>query len=216
MNETENKDLTPVEQGETTALASSNASGYTPTMWNDDSLLKKAYKAAQFLAGSELVPEQTYRNKPQNCLIALDLANRMNLMPLTVMQNLYIVKGKPSWSGQFCIALVNGCGRFSPLDFTFTDENGGGCYASATRLSSGAFLKGTTVTMQMAKDEGWLDKSGSKWKTMPEQMLKYRAASFFAKSYCPDILHGIPTTEELQDVHGYTPEEKETVTIVMD
>ena len=55
-------------------------------------------------------------------------------------------------------------------------------------------------TMQMAKDEGWLSKAGSKWKTMPEQMIKYRAAAFFARVYCPNVLMGFKTAEEIADV----------------
>lgn len=212
------KDLAPAEQtAENTALAeASQQAVYAPSIWNDSKLLAQAFKAAKFLASSELVPEQTYRAKPENCLIAIDLANRMNMPPLIVMQNLYIVKGKPAWSGQFCIALINCCGRFSPLDFVFTEENGGSCYATATRFADGKNICGTTVSMAMAKNEGWLDKSGSKWKTMPEQMLRYRAASFFAKTYCPDILCGIQTADEVRDVNGYEPNETPVITVELE
>lgn len=214
----ENKELIPAEQAaENTALAESAPQAvYAPSIWNDSKLLAQAFKAAKFLASSELVPEQTYRSKPENCLIAIDLANRMNMPPLIVMQNLYIVKGKPGWSGQFCIALINGCGRFSPLDFVFTEENGGSCYATATRFADGKNITGTTVSMTMAKNEGWLDKNGSKWKTMPEQMLRYRAASFFAKAYCPDILCGIQTADEVRDVDGYDNEPAPVITVELD
>lgn len=207
--------LAPQEPAEQTE-AIATAQPYSPTMWNDSKLLAQAYKAAKFLASSDIVPEQTYKDKPQNCLIALDLANRMNIPPLLVMQNLYIVKGKPAWSGSFCVAAINGCGRFSPLDFVFTEEDGGGCYCQAVRLSDGKLLTSTIITMQMAKNEGWLDKAGSKWKTMPQQMLQYRAASFFARVHCPDVLFGIHTAEELKDVGGYEEEEKPVVTITLD
>lgn len=213
----ENKVEQPVES-ESTAVATAPQTNYAPTMWNDSTLLKQAYKAAQYLSASDLVPEQTYKNKPQNCLVALDLSNRMGLAPLLVMQNLYIVKGKPAWSGSFCIAAINGCGRFTPLEFIFTgdDEANAGCYAQATRISDGKVCTGTTITMQMAKSEGWLDKSGSKWKTMPQQMLQYRAASFFARVHCPDVLMGVQTVEEIKDVSGYDKEEKPVVTYTLD
>ena len=68
----------------------------------------------------------------------------------------------------------------------------------------------------MVKGEGWLDKSGSKWKTMPEQMFTYRAASFFARKYCPDVLMGLQTVEEVRDVSGYEEQEKPVVEIVLD
>ena len=122
------------------------------------------------LATSDLVPEQTYKNKPANCLIALDLANRMSFPPLLVMKHLYIVKGKPAWSGKFCISIINSCGLFSPLEFITTEK---GCYAQATRLSTGKLCVGPEVTWDMVKAEGWLDKSGSKWKTIALSVLTF-------------------------------------------
>ena len=56
-----------------------------------------------------------------------------------------------------------------------------------------------TVDMDMAKDEGWLSKNGSKWKTMPQLMLRYRAASFFSSLNCPELTMGLYTKEEMQD-----------------
>lgn len=67
------------------------------TIWNNPALYQTAVKMAKILASSELVPEGSYRGKPANCLIALDMANRMNMSPLNIMQNLYVVKGRPSW-----------------------------------------------------------------------------------------------------------------------
>ena len=55
------------------------------------------------------------------------------------------------------------------------------------------------MAMQMAKDEGWLGKNGSKWKTMPQLMLRYRAASFFSSLNCPELTMGIYTKEEIED-----------------
>ena len=58
---------------------------------------------AKLLANSSLVTKE-YQNNLANCVIALNMANRMNADPLMVMQNLYIVHGKPSWSSQFLIS----------------------------------------------------------------------------------------------------------------
>ena len=185
------------------------------SMWNDSSMLSQAWRCAEFLGQSALVPE-TYQRHPENCLIALDLANRSGMSPLTVMQNLYIVKGKPAWAGQFAIALVNASRRFSrPLRPVFFGEEGTpswGCYMETYDLE-GNKVVGTRITMQMAKDEGWIDKSGSKWKTMPEQMLMYRAGAFFARVHCPDVLYGVQMAEEVKDTYGYDSDEKPKVTI---
>ena len=51
--------------------------------------------------------------------------------------------------------------------------------------------------MKMAKEEGWA--SNKKWQTMPETMLRYRAASFFSRAYCPDLTGGIHSVEELAE-----------------
>ena len=186
------------------------------TMWNDTKLMNQAYRMAGMLSKSGLVPEN-YRNAPENCLIAIDLANRQGISPMLVMQNLYVVKGKPVWSGSFCAAAINGCGKFTPLEYVFVGDPGQlnyGCFARATRIANGSVCTSDTITMQMAKDEGWLDKSGSKWKTMPRQMMMYRAASFFARAHCPEVLLGIQTVEEVQDVNGYDPEQSNTTTVV--
>lgn len=183
------------------------------TMWNDAKKMNQAFKMARFLSTSAFVPDQ-YRNAPENCIIAIDIANRMGIAPLMVMQSLYVVKGKPSWSGSFCAAAINGSGRFTPLEYVFVGEPGQpthGCYATAVRASNGVRCYSDTITMAVAAAEGWLNKPGSKWKTMPMQMMMYRAAAFFARAHCSDILLGLPTYEEVQDVKGYTDENQTTV-----
>ena len=207
MNETETTSLAPSEAHESIEPVPT----YSPSIWNDPAQLKTAYSAAKYLASSDLVPEATYRNKPENCLIAVDIANRTGISPLMVMQNLFIVKGKHSWSGSFCADAVNASGRFTPLEFITSADNGGSCYAQAVRIRDGKMLKGASVSMQMAHDEGWIAKNGSKWRTMPELMLQYRAAAFFARVYAPDILLGIQTAEEIHDVSG--AEESHTTTV---
>lgn len=187
--------------------------GDVPTMWNNRELLKNAWSSAQYLAKSDLVPEGTYKGKPENCLIALDMANRMNISPLLVMQNLYVVKGKPAWSGSFCAAAINGCGKFTPLDYVWTED---GCCARAKRIVDGSVCTSETITMRMAADEGWLNKAGSKWKTMPKQMMMYRSASFFARAYCPEVLLGVQTIEEVQDTFGYEDSEKAKVIVTLE
>lgn len=194
------------------SVKSQDTINYGMTMWSDTKSMNAAMKVANLLAKSQLLPEQ-YIGHPENCLIAIDIANRMRVSPLLVAQNLYIVRGKPGWSGSFAISAINNCGKFSPLDFVYTKNGGGGCYAQATRLSDGKLLKGTEITLDMAKNEGWSTKPGSKWLTMSEQMLAYRAGSFFARAYCPEVLLGVQTIDEIQDVNGYVDEDKSVVTI---
>lgn len=188
------------------------------TMLTDTKTLNALVKMSTMYSNSAIVPD-TYRGNRDNCFVACELANRMGVSPMIVMQNLYIVQGKPAWSGQACISLINGTRLFSPLKFVFVGERGTpnwGCYVQATRLADGELLTGTVVDMQLAKAEGWLDKKGSKWQTMPEQMLQYRAAAFFARVHCPHALMGLQTADEVRDVRGYEDEEKKTIVINME
>ena len=155
-----------------------------------------AQRMATALAKSTIVP-QDYRNNIPNALIALDMSNRLMMSPMIVMQNLYIVKGRPSWSSQFIIAIINNSRRFaSNLKFKLEGKGADmSCYAY-TKDYEGEEITGPVISMKMAKTEGWSTKLGSKWETMPEVMIRYRAASFFGRLYCSDLLMGIYSDEE--------------------
>lgn len=212
-------------------------------------------RIAKMLSSSTLVPEQyrqtikvkngkdqngnmTYREEPNpnglaNCVIALNMASRLNADPLMVMQNLYLIEGRPSWSSQFIMAAINSCGRFSALRFELEDlgekeveytevvwENRSkrnvvkkitirdlSCVAFAVERETGERIESSKITMEMAVKEGWYGKNGSKWQTMPEQMLRYRAASFFGRVYAPELLMGLRSSEEEQErIIDVTPE----------
>lgn len=157
---------------------------------------------ASKLAASDIIP-QAFQKKPANVLIALDMANRLNASPMMVMQNMYVVYGNPGWSSKFLISTFNMCGRFSPLRYEFFGKPGSddyGCRAYASELSTGEKLTGPDVTIGMAKKEGWYGKNGSKWQTMPQLMLTYRAAAFFIRTCAPEISMGLPTADELVDI----------------
>ena len=128
----------------------------------------KAAAMAQLPAG--FLP-QTYTGNPGACAIACEMALRMGVSHLFVMQNLYVVHGMPTWSGKSCKALIDNSGQF----------------AGRTRYRMEG---GPKVTVKMAKDAGWWDKNGSYWPKMTEMMLKYRAAAYFARAECPEVLMG--------------------------
>ncbi len=158
-------------------------------------------RVAKMFSASSLVPE-TYRGNIPNCVIALEMAQRIGSSPLMTMQNMYIVHGRPAWSSQFLIACLNASGRFSPLRYKETGVKGTeseGIVAWAKDLLDGETLEGPEVTIAMSKKEGWFQKNGSKWQTMPQLMLRYRAATFFARLYSPELTMGIRTAEEAAD-----------------
>lgn len=190
MNENEEKGVAIVEQA--TQLT-------TNSVWENKDQFNQLLRAAQMLSQTSIIP-QSYQNKPQDCFVAIEMANRMGVSPMVVMQNMYVVKGKPSWAGQACTMLINSCGKFKDVKHIYTGEKGKpnrGCYVTATRISDGSQVDGVEVTMQMAQSEGWT--SNSKWRNMPELMLAYRASAFFARVYCPEAMMGVQTAEEVYD-----------------
>ena len=172
-----------------------------PSIFTDIKAFENAQRMVKPLADSALVPD-TFRGKIGDCMIALEMANRTGASPLSIMQNMYIVHGKPAWSSQFLIAAINSSGRFSPLRYTQTGERGTDSYGMIAWAydATGEKLEGPEVTIGMAKKEGWYGKNGSKWPTMPDLMLRYRAATFFARLYCPEISMGMQTADEVNDI----------------
>lgn len=156
-------------------------------------------RVAMMLSKSDMIPK-AYQGRVDNCIVALEMANRNNSSPLMVMQNLHIIQGKPSWSSTFIIASINSSGRFdSKLKFRKSgtgDDYGYEAYA----MEGDNEVVGPKVTWKMVKTEGWFDKAGSKWKTMPELMFQYRAAAFFGRLHTPEIMMGMQTSEEVIDV----------------
>ena len=173
-----------------------------------------AQRAAKLLAASTLVPKEYQGNLP-NCVIALNMSSRVGADPLMVMQNLVIVHGKPTWSAQFLIATVNTCGRFSALRYEFFGTPGAddwGCRAWAVEKATSEKLVGTDVTLAIAKAEGWFGKNGSKWKSIPQQMLMYRAASWWTRAYAPELSMGLSTADEMADIIDVDADGSYTVT----
>lgn len=200
------------------------------SVFNSAKSFETAQRIAKALGSSDLVPQQ-YKGNIPNCLIALEAAQRVGASPLMVMQNLHVIEGRPSWSSSFIIAALNACGRFSPLRFRVEARgeksipyeywdgpkgqrqkktgtvkiNDQACIAWTYDKATGEVLEGPPVTMEMAVREGWYNKAGSKWQTMPDLMLRYRAAAFFGRLYAPDVLMGMQTAEEVGDFIDVTP-----------
>ena len=153
-------------------------------------------------AESTLVPAH-YRNNIGNCMIAAEMARRIGANTLSVMQNLYIVHGNPGWSAKFAISIFNTCGRFTAIKYRFDgDGEEYGCTAYATEKASGELVESPKITWKLVKAEGWLNKPGSKWKTMPELMFRYRAAAYLVSTTAPELLNGMRTAEEYEDMYG--------------
>lgn len=198
--------IQPAQSDATQALAvtEANEPGRAISAFSSGEAFTTAQRMAKALASSSLMPKDYQSNIP-NTLIAIELASRIGCSVLMVAQNLDIIHGRPSWRATFLIATVNACGRFTPLRFRWQGEELGdswGCRAVAKDRETGEECIGTLITIGMAKREGWATKNGSKWATMPEQMLCYRAAAFWTRIYAPELSLGMHTTDEVIDTYG--------------
>lgn len=194
-------------QGE--MIQTAEATAQVPAQSHAISAFSDAMRIGNVFAKSQLVPQQYY-GKPGDCAIAVDMASRMGVSPLMVMQQLYVVKGKPSWSGQACLSFIRQ--RYKDVKVVYTGDRGTdtrGCYISA--MDGDSKIDGVEVTIQMAKSEGWL--SNKKWQSMPDLMLAYRAGAFFARVHCPDVLMGCLVEGEEEDIE--TVPQKRTVEDVL-
>ena len=197
----------------TSEITTQSTEGESSIYKNTDSF-EFAQRQAKSLCESNLVPI-SYRGQKglPNCLVALEMSKRMNLSPLTVMQNLNIIHGTPTWSAQFICSQIMGCGRFENFDYLVKGEGETlQVQCVAKRVEDQKIVKGTAVSMKMARLEGWT--KNPKYTSMPELMLRNRAATFFGRQYIPDLLLGVQTSEEVVDIQplDVTPETvKETL-----
>jgi hypothetical protein len=194
----------------------------------DPKTLSETQRVAKMFAASDLVPDiykvsagKSEAKAIANCMIAMDIAHRIGASLLMVMQNLYTVHGNPAWKSKFLIGIINTCGRFNPLRYKFTNKgkignvapkfNGADidnieCVAyTSPKNNSSEILEGAPVSVELAIIEGWYTKPGSKWPSMTQQMLMYRAASFWCNAYAPELSLGLKTEDEIIDIEGMPP-----------
>lgn len=158
-------------------------------------------RVAKMFAQSTVVPDN-FRGNIGNCAIALEMASRIGASPLMVMQNLDVIYGRPSWRAVFLIGCFNQCGRFDAITYEWGGEKGKdtwSCRAISKNLQTGQKIRGPEITIALSKAEGWYERKGSKWKTIPELMLMYRAAAWMIKTTAPEISLGLQDTDELGD-----------------
>jgi hypothetical protein len=160
---------------------------------------------AKFWSQSTIVPA-AFQGKEQNCFMALEFAQRLNLPVMMVMSGLYVVNGRPAWEAKFLTAISNASGRFSPIRHKMTGTKGEdnyGCIAYFTDLATNETIEGPEVTIAMAKGLGWT--KNPHWLYGYEYMLRYRAESLLVKTTAPELMCGLQTREEREDMVNVTP-----------
>lgn len=177
---------------DSSALAKTASTQVSGSIYVSEASFEFAQRQARMLAESSFVPKE-FKGQAglSNCIIAIGVSRRMGMDPVYVCQSINVINGRPSWKSEFINAAILGSGRFVDLDY---DEGDDYCQLVCKRADSGKEVRGVKITLEMAKAEGWT--RNSKWRTMPQKMLRARAVSFFGKDYIPDILNGMGSVEE--------------------
>lgn len=167
-------------------------------MLTDTSAFEHGWRVAQLFASSQLIPAHL-RGKPADCFIALHMARELGENPVVVMQNIYMVSGKAGWLATYMIARANRSGVFKGR-ITWKSEGAGDALAVTARatLDDTGELVDATASMAMAKAEKWT--ANAKYTSMPEHMLRWRSATMLIRLYAPEVMLGLPTSDELEDV----------------
>lgn len=158
-------------------------------------------RQAKALSVSAFFPDNL-KNDVASAVIVYDLAKRMDISVMEVSQSIFIIYGRPSFSTTFLVARLNQSNRINGALKTIVSADKQEAYCVGVDADSDEELVGMTVTMDMARKEGWVGKKGSKWVNMPELMLRKRSQSFFIKEYFPEVMFGLSTQEEMQDVEA--------------
>lgn len=176
--------------------------------------MESAYRYAKVISLSDYATPM-YKDNEANCMLLLDVSMRMKVPWLMLMQHMYIVHERPALDSTISTALVNMSGEFvDPIEYEVEGKEARDkdyrVRAFAKRKTTGTVLYGPWIDWPLVRGEAWDAKSGSKWKTMPDQMFHYRAASWFQRRYCPELTMGMMTPEEAYE----TPRKKVNSTTV--
>ncbi len=161
-------------------------------------IMERAFKFSEIIAQSDIIPMH-YRGKPANVFVAMQSALRMNLDPMLVMQNTFVVSGKLGMNSSFAIALANSSGLFEGgIRYRVAGEGDKLEITAYATLKSNNEEISYTIGMREAIAENWT--KNPKYKSLPELMLRYRAATLLIRTHVPEVINGMHMVEEIEDV----------------
>lgn len=204
--------MTTEQSPQSTALVASDPGAASLGFLSNPAAFEHTWRVAKAFSMSQMVPPH-FQQKPENCMVALMMAQQLEVNPLLALQNLTVIQGRPGFNAQFAIALANRRGPFAgPITWASKGQGDSLSVSAQAVIKSTGEQVSVTVSMEMARAEGWT--KNPKYKSIPEQMLRYRSATWLIRLYCPEVLLGFGTSEEIEDTvkAGSAPVERVTVT----
>jgi hypothetical protein len=180
---------------ESTALTTTTTN-HALAFLHDGAALDHRYRLAKAFSMSGMVPGH-FQGKPEACLVAMLYAEQLGEHPMLLFQEMSVINGRPNTSARFAISRANKSGLLQgPISWK---SKGTGdaleVTASATLRETGEVIT-VTVTMKEAAADGWT--RNPKYRSIPEQMLRWRAATRLINLYMPEVLFGLGVREEAE------------------
>jgi hypothetical protein len=174
---------------ETTESADGQPSWMTPRTFDE------AWRLAETYAMTDMVPK-AFQNKPGNILVVMGHAAQLGISLWPALQGIQVINGIPGMYGDLMIAVVRGSGQLEYIRETLQD---GDCTAVCTVKRKGEPEHRQTFSMDDAKRANLLGKAGP-WQQYPKRMLQMRARGFALRDTFADVLKGMRSAEEVQDM----------------
>lgn len=178
---------------------------------HDGAAFEHLWRVAKAFSMSGMVPAH-FQGKPESCMVALMYAQQLGEHPMVMFQEVTVINGRPGTSARFAISRANKSGLLQgPI--TWKSKGTGDALevtASATLAGTGEVIT-ATVSMKEAVADGWT--RNSKYKSIPEQMLRWRAATRLINLYMPEVLFGLGVKDEIENVsvRNVTPTQSTSV-----
>jgi hypothetical protein len=142
-----------------------------------------------------------HRN-PADVLFVILVGESLGLNAATALMNIYNVNGMPAMKADLKLALAKRHPEYAGCEI---DANTERCIVKMKRRNENGTEEAitSTFTIDDAKRAGLFPKKDN-WRMYPQRMLKARAISYAVNDLFPDIVFGMLSSEEAQDIDRHT------------
>jgi len=160
-------------------------------------VLQDVVALATNIAGTEFVPTGLRGSVPK-VVAAIMHGRELGLPPMTALAQTFIIGGRPGTYAEMQRALILAAGH----QFRIVEQTEARCVMKCRRSDWPEDEWATySFTMQEATRAGYA-RTNANYQKAPADMLLARCSGRMAKGSFADVIHGLATVEELQDVAG--------------
>lgn len=158
----------------------------------------EAMALAKTLSSSKMIP-QNFQGKPEDVFVTMLWSHTLGIPVVQGLQYIAVINGKPSMYGDGMLAVVMNSGKLKDIEEK-VESTKEGLVATCTVWRVNRQTPTVSIfTQKDAERAGLWTKSGP-WKLYPKRMLKMRARAFALRDAFPDVLAGMASSEEQQDI----------------